>query len=69
MNILIQITYMANGNMLRQRGSFRLKGAKPEVLAYEWWKQFRINYAKSELLNVFANELDISEQVKKLEKE
>jgi hypothetical protein len=42
MNVAIEIKYISNGNKVMQRGSFTLKGKKPEEIAFQWWRKIRM---------------------------
>jgi hypothetical protein len=68
MNITIEIHYISSSKIL-QRGSFPLKGRKPEQIALQFWKEIKreMPYAR-EIEQVFAAGEDITELVKKLEK-
>lgn len=69
MNVLIKISYVSNENEVMQRGSFPLRGKKPEEVAYAWWKQIRKEMPYwPELEKVIVDGEDITEKVKELEK-
>jgi hypothetical protein len=71
MNVTIQIHYVAieNKNQVLQRGSFPLKGKKPEQVALEFWKRIKSEITvEIELEQVIADGEDITELVKQLEK-
>jgi len=69
MNITIQISYISNDNKVMQRGSFPLRRRKPEVVAYDWFKEIRREMPfGAELEKVIADGEDITELVKELEK-
>lgn len=69
MNVLIVIHFISSENKIMQRGSFPLKGKTKEVVAFEWWNQIRREMPYGgELEKVTADEEDITEKVKEMEK-
>ena len=41
MNVVVEIHFISNENKVMQRGSFPLRGRKPERVALDFWKQIR----------------------------
>ena len=68
MNITIEIHYIGDSKALR-RGSFPLRGRKPERVAYEFWKSIKKEMPYPvELEEVLAANEDVTELVKDLER-
>jgi hypothetical protein len=69
MNVLIQISFVSNGNKVLQRGSFPLRGKNKVEVAFTWWKQIRREMPFGGVLErVIADGEVITEKVKELEK-
>ncbi|OCA84476.1 hypothetical protein A8F94_17420 [Bacillus sp. FJAT-27225] len=68
MYVTIKINYRSTYNNLTQVGSFPLRGKKPEQIAYGWWKQIKSNTYNPHLINVTVDGVDITQDVKGLEK-
>lgn len=69
MNVTIQIKYLSNAGRVMQRGSFPLRGRKPEKIAYDWLQQIKRQVTYQELISVVADgDQDITEKVRELEK-
>jgi hypothetical protein len=68
-NVNIQIHYVAASRIL-QRGSFPLRGRKPEQVAYEFWKQIQKEMSyRAVLEEVIADgDQDITELVREIER-
>lgn len=69
MNITIEIHYKSDSGKALQRGSFPLRGKKPELVAYDWWKKIKheMSYRVQIEEILFNGGVDITELVKKLE--
>lgn len=67
-NITIEIHYKAYSKVL-QKGSFQLKGRKPETVAYQWWKQIKKERSYHAILEkvIVDGDRDITAEVKCLE--
>lgn len=71
MIVLIQIHYIATEyhSKTLQRGEFQLKGRKPEVVAYKFWRWIKREIPVDiELEKVICDGEDITELVRELEK-
>lgn len=69
MNVFIQIIFISSDNNVMIRGTFPLKGRKPEEIAYNWWKQVRRQMPYGgELIKVICDSEDITQKVKEFEK-
>ncbi|MBM4762692.1 hypothetical protein [Bacillus sp. B15-48] len=66
MNVTIVIRYTSPAGEVMQRGSFSLRGKKPEEVAYEWWKKIKLEVYTKELVSVEVNGEDITDKVKAL---
>jgi hypothetical protein len=69
MTVVIQIHYIAieNEGRILQRGSFPLKGKKPEQVALEFWKGIKREMTVEVAIEqVIADGEDITELVKEL---
>jgi hypothetical protein len=69
LNITIEIHYKGDSKALR-RGSFPLRGRKPEWVAFDFWKQIKKEMPYPvKLEEVIAAGEDVTQQVKELEKQ
>ncbi|MEH7157490.1 hypothetical protein [Neobacillus drentensis] len=70
MNVVIEIHY-SSGSRALQKGSFQLRGRKPEKVALEFWKQIKKDMSHRAILEkVIANgDQDITQLVIDLEKQ
>jgi hypothetical protein len=70
MNVTIEIHHKSDSRAL-QKGSFQLKGRKPERVALDFWKQIKKAMShRAELEKVIVNgDQDITQLVKDLEKQ
>jgi hypothetical protein len=66
MYVIISIRYTSPAGTILQQGDFRLKGRKPEQVALLWWKQIQKEVYTDELIEVIANNEDITEKVRAL---
>lgn len=68
MNIVIEIHYISDSRGL-QKGSFQLRGQKPEQVALKFWKQIKKEMSyRTELEKVIVDgDQDITQLVKDLE--
>jgi hypothetical protein len=71
MTVTIDIHYTASSSRALQSGSFPLRGKKPEMVAYDFWRQIKkVMSYRAELEKVIINgNNDITELVKGLEKQ
>jgi len=68
MNITIEIHYISNSKIL-QKGSFPLRGRKPEQVALQFWKDIKREMSHElELEEVIAAGENITDLVKDLER-
>lgn len=68
MKITVNIYYQTALNKLSQAGTFPLRGRKPEIVAFEWWKDIKKHAYKARLIKVLVNaDQDITALVKELE--
>ena len=68
MNVIIEIHYISNGNKVMQRGSFPLRGRKPEKVAFDWWKQIKREMPfGAELSELLIDGEDKTEIIKEME--
>ncbi|WP_226085633.1 hypothetical protein [Mesobacillus sp. S13] len=62
--ITLKIKYLSPAGRVEQRGSFTLKGRKPEKVALDWIKQIRKEVYFEELLEVIVDgKEDLTEKV------
>lgn len=67
MNVLIQIHYITNENKVFQRGTFPLKGKKPEEVSLAFWNRIKREHPyECELEKVICDGEDITEAMLKL---
>jgi hypothetical protein len=68
MNVIIEIHYISDSRAV-QKGSFPLRGRKPEYVALEFWKQIKTAMShRAELEKVIVDgDQDITQLVKDLE--
>lgn len=68
MTVLIVIHYISSDNKIMQRGSFPLRGKKPEEVAYEWLRKIKREMPYYEdVEKILADGEDITEKVRELE--
>jgi hypothetical protein len=68
-SVIIEIHYRAGNSRISQKGSFRLRGKKPEHVAFEFWQQLRTKlpyYIELERIIVNGHQ-EITELVKEIE--
>ncbi|MEH7011803.1 hypothetical protein V7087_13495 [Neobacillus niacini] len=69
MNVLIQISYTTNDNSVFQKGSFPLKGRKPERVALEFWKWIKSDHPfDCKIEKIMCDGDDVTQLIKDLEK-
>jgi uncharacterized protein (UPF0218 family) len=70
MNVTVEIHYKSDSRAL-QKGSFQLRGRKPEQIALEFWKQIKKKMShRAELEKVIVDgDQDITQLVIDLEKQ
>lgn len=67
MTVLIQITYISSENNILRRGSFPLRGRKPETVALEFWKAIKKEHPYDcEINKVTCDGEDLTQKVKEL---
>jgi hypothetical protein len=71
MNISIEVHYSSGGSRALRKGSFPLRGRKPEYVALEFWKQIKKDHSQhAELEQIIVDgDQDITQLVLDLEKE
>ncbi|MBT2758006.1 hypothetical protein J7E71_19225 [Mesobacillus foraminis] len=69
MNVTIKIRYNSPAGIVTQRGTFPLKGRKPERVAFDWLQLIKKEVNYEGLIEVTADsDLDITELVREMEK-
>lgn len=66
MNSLMTIRFHSPAGPVLQQGDFSLKGRKPEQVALMWWKQIQNEVHTDGLIEVTANNEDITDKVRAL---
>ena len=67
MSVRIQITYLTEGGRVQQRGTFHLRGRKPEEIAFEWLQEIKRKVTYKDLLSVIVDgKTDITDNVLEL---
>ncbi|WLR53540.1 hypothetical protein LC048_13510 [Mesobacillus subterraneus] len=67
--ITIKVKYLSPAGRVEQRGSFHIRGRKPETIALEWIKKIKKEVYFEELLEVIVDgKEDITEKVLEMQK-
>lgn len=68
LNIHIEVHFVANKNRVLKQGSFPLKGRKPEIVAFNWWKEIKRELPVDYLEKILVNGEEITKQITELDK-
>ncbi|SEN81025.1 hypothetical protein SAMN05192533_12165 [Mesobacillus persicus] len=67
--VSITIRYKSPAGIVLKQGLFPIRGQKPELVAWNWWQQIKLETYTDELIEVIVNgELDITDKVRELKK-